>query len=71
MHSGTNVPNEIARQIHCSHMAMALWGCPRNGAQPGDSCHQAAHQASQALRYGLGSHHSTRPGPHLVIPSLM
>lgn len=43
MHSGTNVPNEIARQIHFSHVAMVLCGCPGNGAQPRNTCHLPAH----------------------------
>ena len=43
VHSKTNVPNKIAQQIHFSHTPMAFWGCPGNGAQPGDSCHPAAH----------------------------
>lgn len=49
--------------MHFSHTATALWGCPGNGAQPGDSCHPAAHPGT------LGSHrpHGTWPSPRYPI----
>lgn len=65
MHSWTNIPNNIARQTHCSHMAMALWGCPRNSAQPGDSCHPAAHpgKSGTEIRARLPPVRRTSPSP--------